>query len=65
MSTIAEYRARAAEAQEIARQMSRHDHKEEALQLARDWMRRADDLERCNEAVGETPALSCEPHARA
>ncbi|CAN7583461.1 hypothetical protein LJR219_004309 [Phenylobacterium sp. LjRoot219] len=46
MSTVAEYRARAAEAEMIARQMSRRDHKEEALKLARDWSRQAEDLER-------------------
>lgn len=58
MSTIAEYRARAAEAQEIARLMSRHDHREQALQLARDWLSRAEELER------RGPTLSSEAPER-
>lgn len=46
MSTAAECRARAAEAERIAGLMSRDDHKEEALQQARDLLRKAEDLER-------------------
>jgi hypothetical protein len=46
VTSAAEYRRRAAETEALARQMSRNDHREEALQVAADYRRRAAELEK-------------------
>lgn len=46
MKSAAEYRKRAKEAEAIAQQMSRCDHRDEALKLADEWRRLAEALER-------------------
>ena len=45
MTTSAEYRKRAAEAEALAHQMSRYDHRDEALRLAEELRRLAEALE--------------------
>lgn len=45
MTTSAEYRKRAAEAEALAYQLSRHDHRDEALRIAEEWRRLADALD--------------------
>jgi hypothetical protein len=49
VTSAAEYRRRAAEAEALARQMSRNDHRDEALQAAAEYRRRAADLEKQEE----------------
>jgi hypothetical protein len=46
VTSAAEYRRRAAEAEALARQMSRNDHRDEALQVAAEYRRRAVELEK-------------------
>lgn len=46
MRSSAEYRKRAKEAEALAQQMSRCDHRDEALKLADEWRRMAEALER-------------------
>lgn len=46
MPSAAEYRQRAADAQALAQQMSRRDHRDEALRLAEEWRRMAEAAER-------------------
>ena len=40
------YRREAAEAEAMARQMSRADHREECLRIARAWLELAEEVER-------------------
>lgn len=46
MRSSVEYRRRAAEAEALALQMSRRDHRDEALRLADEWRRLAESVER-------------------
>jgi hypothetical protein len=46
MRTSIECRRLAAEAEDLARQLSRYDHRDEALKIADEWRRLAETLER-------------------
>jgi hypothetical protein len=46
MISATEYRQRAADAEALAQQMSRRDHRDEALKLAEEWRRMAEAVER-------------------
>lgn len=61
MRSADEYRAQAAQAERAARQISRVDHREELLALARTWRELADRLEQDAppppDAAGEVAAV--------